>query len=337
MSDPRIDANSIKTAFQPAFDEIARRSAVTRSFDPNAAQFFQSSDHVTLPYHLTDQDHILLSFGTAVLAPVPVDSSRPAMRVYGAFQDREEAMEHAQIIQQADPRCSLLIVKRDTWVLLPMTEKVRDDKEESQRRVDAKVEAHRKTKEESDAYFDRVVKERLERPPPKTVPVDEEEIREQEEADALVYKPPRRLRSGVEVRGQAACAVCVIPDELGECVVRVLGCFASAGEAEAWVQNVASRKIIDHDIYVAPTCEWFYPNGFARGAQDRYRQDELQRIMDAAAKNPKAVRDYKEWKKEQDRLSEIERARAAAEAAEEEAKQDEEEANNNKDEPEIVD
>jgi hypothetical protein len=32
-----------------------------------------------------------------------------------------------------------------------------------------------------------------------------------------------------------------------------------------------------------------------------YRNDELQRIMDAAEKNPKAVRDYKTWKAEQER------------------------------------
>ena len=308
------DAKTIQSAFQPAFDEIARRSAAARSYDPSASAHFPSSD-APVPEDLDEQRHVLVSFGTAVLAPVPVDSSRPALRVYGAFRERDEAIEHMQIVAAADPRCSFLILKRDAWVLLPTTERVRDDPEESQRRIDAKLSAYEAAKREKDEYFDRVVRDRLERPPPNAVPVDEEAVREQEEAEACVYKPPRRLRAGVEVRGQSAFALCVLPDEFGECAIRILGCFETSAEAEGWVQNVGSRQIVDHDIFVASTCDWVYPNGMVRGAQDRYRHDELQRIMDAAARNPKAVRDYKEWKKEQDRISEMERARALAEGS----------------------
>lgn len=241
------------------------------------------------------------------MSPVPVDHSRPALRVYGSFEYREEAVEHAKLIAEADPNCSLVLIQRDKWTLLPMTERIRDDPREAQKRVDEKVDAHRRQRTEEAEQFERALKDRAERPPPKTVPVDEDEIREQQEAEALVYKPPRRLRSGAEVRGQAAFAICVIPDEFGECLVKILGVFETTSDAESWVQGIASRKIIDHDIFVGRTCEWIYPNAMDRASQDRYRHDELQRIMDASAKNPKAVRDYKEWKKEQDRLKEQER------------------------------
>ena len=57
-------------------------------------------------------------------------------------------------------------------------------------------------------------------------------------------------------------------------------------------------------MFVVPTCDWFYPNGEGKSSSnERYRIGELQRIMDAAAKNPKDVQNYKTWKKEQDRLS----------------------------------
>ena len=60
--------------------------------------------------------------------------------------------------------------------------------------------------------------------------------------------------------------------------------------------------MVDEDVYCAPTCEWIFPNGKGSASSDHYRSEELQRIMDAASRNPQAVRDYKDWKREQDRL-----------------------------------
>ena len=112
----------------------------------------------------------------------------------------------------------------------------------------------------------------------------------------------------------------ILPDTLvGERLVRLLGCFESNAEAESWVRDVGARTITDHDIVTAPTCEWLYPNGETR-VRTHYRMDELQRIMDAAERNPQAVRDYKTWKAEQDRLkAEEDRAKADAESSAEES------------------
>ena len=94
--------------------------------------------------------------------------------------------------------------------------------------------------------------------------------------------------------------LCVVPDDFGECLIKILGCFENTAEADRWVENVGSRKIADDDIYVAPTCEWLYPNGDTSKVSTRYRVDELQRIMDAADRNPEAVQNYKDWKRQQD-------------------------------------
>ena len=64
---------------------------------------------------------------------------------------------------------------------------------------------------------------------------------------------------------------------------------------------MACRQIIDHDVIVASCCEWLYPNGENKGTH-KYRVDELQRIMDAAEANPIAVKNYKDWKRDQDKL-----------------------------------
>lgn len=296
---------SVEDAFRPAFEEISRRASAARAqpTDGGLTHFSPSSDGIAVPFAVPEQDWVLLSLGTAVLAPRPVDASRPAVRVYGAFPTREDAKEHAEVVRGVDPACSLVLAKRNEWVLLPLTEAVRDDPPKAQARLEQKLQAHRvKQAEEGDA-FDRAVREKTERPAPK-LQEDKptpEEARELEEAEGLVYKRPPRLRAGAEVRGQGTAVVCVIPDEFGECLVKVLGCFENTTEADAWVRNVASRHVTDDDVFVTPTCDWFYPNAETVQSRDHYRNDELQRIMDAAARNPQAVRDYKEWKKEQER------------------------------------
>lgn len=293
--------NSIESAFRPAFEEISRRSNVAQSFAETDTSYFpRSTDPVNTPFRIPNQQAVLVSMGTSVLAPRPEDASRPALRVYGAFPTREDAKDHAQIINSLDDSCSLVIVKQGEWILFPQNEHVRDDLEANKKRCQQKLQAHRVKQAEDGEAFDRCVKEHIERPPPKSTNDEPEDKEEQEEAEGLVYKPPKRIRAGAEVRGQSIVALCVIPDEFGECLFKILGCFENSTEADKWIQNVGSRKITDDDIYVTSTCEWIYPNGTAKEGSNHYRIDELQRIMDAAARNPEMVQSYKDWKKDQD-------------------------------------
>lgn len=290
---------------RPAFDEIARRkaAAAVHSSQETVSYFEPSDDAITLPFELPEQDYVLVTMGTAVLAPRPVDMTKPCMRVYGAFASKADAQEHAEVVMGLDPQCSMLVVRRNTWVLLPQTEMSRDDPEENRRRVERRLAAHRAKRAEEEDAFDRALHENVERSTPKTVPVDGEEQREEADAEKIVYPPPRRLRAGGEVRGQGAVALCIIPDESGgECLVKVLGCFENTTEGENWVRNVATRVVTADDVLLTGTCDWFYPNASRVSAgRELYRNKELQKIMDAAARNPKNVKRYKEWKAEQDR------------------------------------
>ena len=291
-------AASVEDTYRPAFEEIRRRSEALR--DCNADAYFEPTDDATrLPFALPDQDYVLVTMGTAVLAPRPVDQTRPSMRVYGAFATREDAKDHAEHVASLDGGAySMLVVKRNEWVLLPQTVDARDDPAVNQRRREALLQAHRVKQAEDGDAFDRAVRDGIERPAPKVEQPEDEEVKE---AEDLVYKPPRRLRAGGEVRGQSAVALCAIPDEFkGECLVKVLGCFETTAEAENWVRNVATRHITDDDVFVTGTCDWFYPNGKAKASREYYRNKELQRILDAADRNPKQVRQYKDWLREQE-------------------------------------
>eukprot|EP00966_Prymnesium_polylepis_P181151 4195988-Prymnesium_polylepis.1 len=128
MNPPKT--NSIENAFRPAFEEISRRSGVAQSFAETDTSYFpRSTDPVNTPFRIPNQQVVLVSMGTSVLAPRPEDASRPALRVYGAFPTREDATDHAQIINSLDDSCSLVIVKQGEWILFPQNEHVRDDLE----------------------------------------------------------------------------------------------------------------------------------------------------------------------------------------------------------------
>ena len=210
--------------------------------------------------------------------------------MYGAFPTFDDAREHASRVAEFDDSCSLLIVKQGEWILIPQEEGVRDNKDANMKRCQEKLQAYRVRQEEEGDEFGRCVREHIERPPPSSTNDVSEDKEEQEEAEALVYKPPRRIGAGVEVRGQSVVALCVVPDDRGECLFKILGCFENANEADKWIQNVGSRKITDDDIYVASLCEWIFPNGRASATTNHYRNNELQRIMDAAVRNPEWCR-----------------------------------------------
>jgi len=176
----------------------------------------------------------------------------------------------------------------------------------NKRRLETLLQTHRvKQTDDGDAFQDRI-DIRDGGSVATTQTQDAEEDVATKEAEDLVYKPPRRLRVGGEVRGQNYVAICSIPNATtGECLIKVLACFDTNQDADAWAQNVASRHIADDDIHIGRTCEWVFPNGHADSVTgSKYRIDELQRIMDAAERNPKAVQDYKAWKEEQDRRAE---------------------------------
>lgn len=296
----------MEAVFKPAFDEIARRQDVAKSRAWDETTYFApSSTSINLPFVLAEQEFALISMGTTVLAPRPVDPTRPALRVYGAFATRDEAREHAEVIQSMDAACSLIVVPLREWVLMPQNEACLQY-DANQRRRDVLLQGHRvKQMHDGDSFQSRIDL-RDGGAVVTTQTQDAEEEVETKEAEDLVYKPPRKLRVGGEVRGQNYVAICSIPNATtGECLIKILACFDTNQDADSWSQDVASRYITDDDIHIGRTCEWVFPNGSAESVTGaRYRIDELQRIMDATERNPKAVQDYKTWKAEQDRRAE---------------------------------
>lgn len=318
------NANDVRSVFEPAIREVQRRKASAETLPDSDEVSHFCCDAATSMYsnlEIPDQKVALVSLGTAVTAPCPLDPTRPTLRVYGAFADRDEALEHAEVVRGVDPTCSLALVPCGEWFLMPIDEAMRDDPEARERRCQEHLAAHRAAQEQHrDEHRRAVAGGRCDTPYDTRPPMLTEEQEEEEEAERTVYKPPRKLRVGAEVRGQRVVVVSTIPHSAGECLVKVHACFDEVGDADGWIRGVASRIIVDDALMVAPTCEWIFPNAATHLEQkEHYRVGELQRIMDNAQGNPRVVRNFKQWKREQDRLHDLEDARRAAEAESPEA------------------
>lgn len=310
--------SSVEQAFRPAFDEITRRSGAAASLVSAETTFFpRTPDGPTGGFERAGQEHVLVSMATSALAPRLLDPERPCLRVYGAFPTRQDAVDHADVVRAVDVACSLVLLRRGEWALLPQSEASRDDRAENARRTAARVDAHAAALAEAARAFDACVAERrAAQPLAAAAAPPSEEQRAEAEAEEVVYGSLRRLRAGAEVRGQNAAVLCVARDTGAaasdpagrEPAVCVLGCFESTSEADAWCRNVGSRRVTDHDLLVVPTCEWISVNDPPSAQKSHYRVDELQRIMDASDRNPEAVREYKEWKAKQDAAAEAQRS-----------------------------
>lgn len=293
---------SVENYFKPAMNEIARRTAASRQQTSETTHFQrESGEPCRLPFELPGQSWALITMGTTVLAPRPLDPTRPLLRVYGAFTSREEAVEHSEIVTPLDATCSYVVVPMREWFIMPQTTDVRDDVTVRARRLQERLmQVCSDEKAMADAY-----EHRLQTQDMRTMQSTNtcEEDAETADAEASVYPAPRRIRRGCEVRQQNFVCLCLHPDaKHGECLVKLLGCFDTVDEADTWCRDVASRTITDVDIRTASMYEWLSMTHGAPNASTHYRASELQRIMDAAERNPQTVRDYKAWKAEQDRL-----------------------------------
>ena len=78
------------------------------------------------------------------------------------------------------------------------------------------------------------------------------------------------LKGGNQLAAQDLAVVVIVPDKVtGEFCFQVLGCFSKKEEADRWICNVASRKIVAFDIHVVATYQWIFPNRIdGDGAQD---------------------------------------------------------------------
>ena len=115
---------SVEDVFRPAFEEISRRQNVTSTSDYTETPYFarEGDGCNNLPYVLPGQNFALVTMGTNVLAPRPVDPLRPSIRVYGAFDTKEEAIDYNRnTLHQHNVITDCYVVDMYEWVNVLLT------------------------------------------------------------------------------------------------------------------------------------------------------------------------------------------------------------------------
>lgn len=298
--------------------EIKRRTALVRSGHVNSRTFERvegiGSDP---PFQNEEQQWVLFSVSHVGMPPRSRRADRPALRVYGCFPTREEAMEYAARLTQYDKTCNLQLNRTHEWILACRDPTRLADEEYVRRKTQRLLKAHMERLVSSDKNFEET-KLKMQQDTSKpmvedgVIPSDSEEEEWEEQAEGCDEDPgipegaiaaPQTLPGSCEVAGQRQLCICFIDDKEDEqepeFLFQVLQCFATDAEADRYVRNVASPRIQDVDIDLVTTLRWLFPTApMDESVRKEYRSSELTAIMDYRRNEPRKVEELRRQEKE---------------------------------------
>lgn len=242
-----------------------------------------------------NQRVVVFSISSDGFGPRAIDPTNPGIRIYGVFADRESAEDHAKLIMQAHPSCSILYCLTGQWALAASCP--------DSLRIQAE-----KVKQRLDAYYkqeNKQVKEFEEVRSSKTLP-DSKPDKSKKATKSSSHQGRKYNRSFVssDMRNpmQALAVMSFVKDTVynkdkkGECaefIFRVHACFQDNTSADAYIRNHASKDIQDFDLHIVSMNEWLHPQSVNEmSIQSVYRDKELSAIVQSAKTSKRRVKDY---------------------------------------------
>jgi hypothetical protein len=298
-------------AFAPHFKEIARRRDVTGDVhaQTDRSQFERNTaDTGPETFVIDDQRIALLSIAHREFAPRS-PNQRGWVRLYGAFESKDDASRHAQAILVDDPGISMLTIPTHEWILIACSPERFVDADLAEDRREEMLEMNRRQRERDAEEFQEHRKQCVNGDrddAPRVEEVDEDECTTDAEVKTSV--PPGakiargRLGAGSLVTGQRIAAIShIVPedDSHGEFLLKVYACFDTMAEADVWVRNVAAPRVQDVHIDIVDLCRWVEPAAMKAGnaPKELFRNNELDKIMTHRKDEPARVEEYREWKR----------------------------------------
>lgn len=294
-------ADGVAKSFQGHHEEIQRRRRIGQAApdEQNPISFERAEGADELPFKLDSQTHFVWSASHEGMPPLAVDARKCAVRIYGLFGSHEEACEHAAIVAQCDPTCSLMVSPTHEWTMVPRNpERLADtaahvertlarhagDRAERRDKFNENVSMRRSgLSEDPDAPPERAAAESAPPPDAKRVPL--------------------RLSRDAEVRDQSLVAVSFLDDSVGrsapEPIFRVYAAFDGTSAADAWAR-VAGDEVTDVDIDICSTCAWLFCNNVRSEdvQKEVYRSKTLNDIIKERRVGPQRAENFRKWREE---------------------------------------
>ena len=216
---------------------------------------------------------------------------------------------------KADPGASLFLAPTHEWTLACSSLKNAVDSSHTEEKISKFLKRHDIEKNVSKARFEqhqeelrnrtdeadaaKAAKEMEEAVQKKMKELDEKEAEEveknEENEDDFVRVEEVTLTSECKPLNQEVVVISFIIDkeevqkngDAPEFAFRIYRCCKSEEEADGFVRNVASRRVVDHDIHIIDVGEWMKPLTDAKHQKKRYRDSRLDSIMHTENKDDK--------------------------------------------------
>lgn len=285
-----------KSAFSQHHAEIRRRVSVNDSGHYEQTSFERvESASVDDPFRNEEQTFVVFSLSQKEFAPIPRDSSNPAVCLYGAFETYEEALEHAAIVREEHPTYSLFIDRTHGWIgAFATVDRMKDASyvESKKKSMLNGVEAAR---EKARAEFVQNVAEHRAGATVDPVGADEP-------FELVGAEKPDKIHRRCRVEGQSLAVVSFVKDEDedAEFLMRVYAFYSEESDANKYVCNVCGDHVTNFDIDVIKTSTWAFPQSMhgKHVRKEVYRSPELNNVMSAHKKAPQDVERFKNENRE---------------------------------------
>ncbi len=285
--------SGVQSIFTQHHNEIRRRSTVVHDKGTLNSKGFThvECDGLDDPFVNSEQRFIVFSLSQQEFAPVPTEPSNPALCIYGAFQTRDDAIDHANMIYLKQPSVSVLVDETHKWIVAPTTvAHMMDETYVEQHRSRLLKGVEDALKHNTAEFHENVDNQRVGRLN------NDAETEKADDAPVEVSQNSQRIHRDCRVPDQRLAVMSVIKDdaEVPEFLFRVYACYDTDVEANKYVCNVCGDAVTNVDIDVVKTCSWVFPqkmNG-VHAQREVYRSPELHNVMQCHKKNPRDVEKF---------------------------------------------
>ncbi len=269
------------------------------------SQHFDKVDSTSkdLPFVDPKQRFFLFSTSHKEVPPVATDPSNPGVRIYGCYATQSDAVSSSRKIKEADPNVSLFLGRTHEWTLMcDSIKKMQDESYVSEKTStllkrqkvelsvrEAKFKQHQEemranTSNETNQSLESVKNEDL-------VVVEEEVVPRVED---LENRTPTPIPTNILPPKQSFVCVSFVDDdkktETPELLFKVYMICETEAEAERYVKNVVTQKILDDDVFVFDVAEWVFPVTDRKHVKRQYRDKRLNDLMDRDVDSEEAMR-----------------------------------------------
>lgn len=272
--------------------EMQRRAELMKNTLPSG-EFFEKAAGIgdDPPFKDDDQEWVLFSVSHEFMNPRSVVRNQPALRIYGCFASQEDAQMYASTIMANDTRCNIQLNKTHEWILACRCEDNLRDAEYVSSKTKRLLKIHEsrilKSKEEFKENVESMQEDGKVKISEKLCP---KFVRETEKGKK------QTLPQQCQLVDQTMAVLSFVQDddkESPEFLFNVYACTRSDVEADRYVRNVLSLKILDHDIDVVSTGKWIFPTVELENVKNEYRSPELTKIMENHRTQPQKVEQFK--------------------------------------------